>query len=68
VKYCGLQSGFGALPSRALFNVVCGPVDLLHSTRTVESLEADGYEVVESRGSKVEGQSTHHAPRTTEVA
>lgn len=47
VKYCGLQTGGGFVPSRALFNVVAGPLDLIHSTRTVESLEAEGYEVRE---------------------
>lgn len=47
VKYCGLQSGCGVTRSIALFNVVAGPVDLLKSTRTVESLEAEGYEVRE---------------------
>lgn len=47
VKYLGLQSGFGLRPSCALFNVVAGPADLLKSTVTVESLEADGYEVIE---------------------
>jgi len=49
VKYIGLQTGGGTLPSRALFNVVAGPLELLHSTRTVESLEAEGYDVREER-------------------
>lgn len=48
VRYCGLQSGGGFAPSRALFNVVAGPANLLRSTRTVESLEAEGFEVVEA--------------------
>lgn len=47
VRYAGLQSGGGLVPSRALYNVITGPIDLLHSTRTIESLEADGYEVQE---------------------
>lgn len=49
VKYHGLQSGCGVTRSIALFNVVAGPVDLLKSTRTVESLEAEGYDVREEK-------------------
>lgn len=49
VKYAGLQTGGGFAPSRALYNVVAGPLDLLNSTRTVESLEAEGYQVKEAK-------------------
>lgn len=49
VKYAGLQSGFGEIGSRALFNVVSADEpQLVGSTRTVESLEAEGYQVKEA--------------------
>jgi hypothetical protein len=48
VKYIGLQSGFGLVRSRALFNVVAGEPKLIGSTRTIESLEAEGYLVKEA--------------------
>jgi hypothetical protein len=51
VRYAGLQSGGGFVPSRALYNVIAGPAELLNSTRTIESLEQDGYEVRENRTS-----------------
>ena len=47
VKYCGLQEGFATLAPRALYNVVGGPVALLGSTVTLESLFAKGYVVKE---------------------
>lgn len=48
VKYRGLQSGFNLVPSRALYNVTGGPDQLLGSTVTLESLEAQGYQVKEA--------------------
>jgi len=48
VKYIGLQSGFGLVRSRALFNVVAGAPELIGSTRTIESLEAEGFQVKEA--------------------
>lgn len=50
VRYAGLQSGGGFVPSRALYNVVqADEPELIGSTRTVESLEAEGYQVREER-------------------
>jgi hypothetical protein len=54
VRYRGLQSGCGITKSIPLFNVVAGPLELIGSTRTVESLEAEGYQIIESRISSEE--------------
>jgi hypothetical protein len=49
VRYVGLQEGFATLPPRPLFNIVGGPATVtLHSTVTLESLLAQGFEVKEA--------------------
>ena len=48
VRFQGWQQGFGAMPGRALFNIVAGPYTV-GSTVTIESMIKAGYrcEVIE---------------------
>lgn len=55
VRYLGLQEGFGPIAPRALFNVVGGPVEMIGSTVTLESLTRAGYAVREKKLSLLSG-------------
>lgn len=48
VKYLRMQEGYAALPPFALYNVVAGPLEILHGTFTLQTLAEQGYEVKEA--------------------